>query len=364
MTTEIAAPDLELEELMAQLELETGVAVAASPAPAAKVAPVAAAVVAAVVAPVTTTTSEDDELLAGLDAQPSAAATAQVTMADDGGAALLAELEGTTAAAVVTPVAAAVVAPVVEASALSPEDEIAALEAELAGEAAPVVEIVGTPKTTAPVILEIVQEVHSDEPRGMSFIPGEILVDPEKFAIEPTVQVVPDTTPKPALGALDFFTDPEKFTFDTAISDNDLDRCFIEQNSLRSFYGVAAAKAEKQAARVKIKFEVLEATLYEEHRRLAAEDGEKVTEKSLENKVKSDPRWMRAKMLVVDAACISDINRALVDSLRDRKDMLVQMGADRRDEMKGAARLMAGGGLAQDLRERATSTLKDQMQAQ
>lgn len=371
MTTsaEIGVPDAELEELMAQLEMETGVAVAASPPPVTKPKP-------------SVVLSEEDELLAALDDQPTAAAAATVVVAAD--------------PAPVTANVATVLVPEDEVTALenelngaadearqagvhvTPEDELAALERELAGEPVAVkdpVVAVGTPQVTAVKTLEVVQEVadSSDDERGMSFIPGEVLVDPEtapKPAPKPTAAPVeahsaPGVDPfgPASTGGLQFFTDPSKFTATTSISDNDLDKCMIEQNGLRSFYGTEAARAERQAARIKVKFEILEATLYEEHRRLAAEEGEKVTEKALENRVKSDPRWGKGKLMVIDAAGISDINRALVESLRDRKDMLVQLGADRRDEMKGQARVMGAAGIAQELRDRAMGLVKEQQQS-
>lgn len=470
MTAEIAVPDKELEDLMAQLEMETGVAVAPSPAPVVAAKPSVAL-------------SEDDELLAALGEDPAPAAVsvglfvgqivgvephpasaavgiAQVNIgshtiqvacradrgleigkmvavgtpglvfngievkatdlrgtASDGqifsgkelgiseevknyepqggvvGALLtaeslkslpwednsLAELEAELAAGEATATittettaraeadAALSTAVTGAATTISPEDELAALEAELAGVtlAAPV-EAVGKPTQTAGKVLEIVQETSDSEERGLSFIPGEVLHDPET-APKPVAAIATAETevslnlnPAPGAGGLQFFTDPAKFTVNTRISDTDLDTCLIEQNSLRSTYGVAAAKAEQQAARVKVKFEILEATLYEEQRRLAAEEGEKVTEKALENRVKSDPRWGKGKMLVIDAAGIADVNRALVESLRDRKDMLVQLGADRRDEMKGQARVMANASANAELALRAQNAVKGQ----
>lgn len=74
----------------------------------------------------------------------------------------------------------------------------------------------------------------------------------------------------------------------------------------------------------------------------------------LENRVKSNPIWMKAKLAVIDAQGVSGINKALVESLKDRKDMLVQLGADRRGEMQGAVRTMASKDAAQSERDRAT----------
>lgn len=360
MATEIAVADPELEELMAALEAETGVKVPVSPAPAAKV-------VSAVATPAL---SEEDEMLLALEAdlnpepvvvKADPAATMSVSVTDE----LLAALEEGEPVSVAVKSEPVKIAEGPLTGAVNPDDELAALEAELNGETAPAT----TQAVTAPVTA--VQPL--EEERGLSFIPGEVLVDPEKEIEEPSIGAAgaladaglikdgkPVFDPKTAFAVEDplaggqYYTDPTKFRVETSISDHDLDRCMIEQNGLRSFYGTNAARAEAQAGRMKVKFEVIEAKLYEEERRLAAEDGEKVTEKMLENRVKTNAIWLKAKLAVIDAQGVSDINRALVESLKDRKDMLVQLGADRRGEMQGATRVMAASSHAQSERDRAT----------
>ena len=60
----------------------------------------------------------------------------------------------------------------------------------------------------------------------------------------------------------------------------------------------------------------------------------------LENQVKTDPLWFSGKTKVAEARRNSDILKALVMSLVDRRDMLIQLGADRRDESKGQLRML------------------------
>lgn len=143
--------------------------------------------------------------------------------------------------------------------------------------------------------------------------------------------------PKPA--KLDYFIDPKKFTEETAVNDANLDNCMMQQSSLRAFYGAQAAYAEQQYNRFKTRFDVLEARLYESHRKLLGESGEKVTEKAVENAVRQDPRWRAMKDDLHGAETIASVNRALVMSLVDRRDMLIQMGSDRRAEAQGQMRL-------------------------
>lgn len=154
---------------------------------------------------------------------------------------------------------------------------------------------------------------------------------------------------------LRFGIDVERFQRDTRVTEATLDNCFMEQSSLRAFYGAQAAQAEAQAARAKAKFEVIEATLYDQHRKALAESEGKVTEKMAENAVRKDKRWLAAKNLMIEADTIATINRSMVESLRDRKDMLVQLGADRREGMKGQLRMLAEQNEREALANRATA---------
>jgi len=195
---------------------------------------------------------------------------------------------------------------------------------------------------------------------------AEAAAEPEETAPEPVAaapweesQPEPEPEPKPrrvsvstavyepppvassSIGTLQHYVDVNQFMRDTKVSEATLDSCMIEQNGLRAFYGAQAAQAEAQASRMKSKFEVIEAKLYDEHRKGLVASGEKVTEKMVENAVKVDSRWLRAKNLVIESESIAAINKSMVESLKDRRDMIIQLGADRRDEYKGQARVMA-----------------------
>ena len=139
---------------------------------------------------------------------------------------------------------------------------------------------------------------------------------------------------------LAFDLDVEKFIEDTRVSEIHLDECFQKQSSLRAYYGALAAQYEAQAQKMSTAFEVLEAKLFKKYREEAAASGVKATEKMLENQVKTDPLWFSGKTKVAEARRNSDILKALVMSLVDRRDMLIQLGADRRDESKGQLRML------------------------
>ena len=182
------------------------------------------------------------------------------------------------------------------------------------------------------------------EPQAESYAANIVVEGPATDAVttyeEPTPVVVPKRS---SVGEL--VVDAAAFQAETAINPTNLQDCFMQQSSLRAHYGVLAARAEAFAARAKVRFEVTEAALYDEHRRSLAAAGEKTTEKMVENAVKLDSRWHEAKEKQIYAESLASINRALVSSLVDRREMLSLIAADQRDEMKGQLRASEFDGL-------------------
>lgn len=326
---EVPMNDAELDELMAQLEAETGVApaLAAPPTPKAAVA-----------------------------------VTPEPTPVDDDGAeALLADLEGAlaepdpapveTPIVEVTPVAVAKEEPAVE----DVDAALADLEAELSAAAEEPAIIAEVPMPEPALVVNTGNPLISTV--GDERIPLSIISEAVVVTAPPSDMGAALKSSFAELSSNELFIDPATFRRETAVVETDLDNCMIQQNGLRSHYGALAARSEHFADKQKLKFEIIESKLYEEHRRLAIEEGEKPTEKMIEARLRQDPRWVKAKTALIDANGISSINRALVESLRDRKDMLVQLGADRRNEMQGQTRVM----LQQEQTDRASTLLKEQM---
>ena len=134
--------------------------------------------------------------------------------------------------------------------------------------------------------------------------------------------------------------DVEKFVRDTRISEVDLDKAFLEQSSLRAYYGALAAEYESFANRLETVVEAKEAVLAREIRAQALNENKKLSEKMVEELVRSDPKWIKMKNAVYEAQAQATIAKAFVQSLIDRRDMLIQLGADRRDESKGQLRML------------------------
>jgi hypothetical protein len=338
-TPEIPVPDDELDSLMLELEEATGVP-AAAPAP--KKTPVVAT---------PEPTSDELEGLDELDEAPaSTPVEADLTLSDED--LIVLEEEGTTvvlAAPAPTPLAA----PVADES--NVDDELAALEAEIeSGTVAPPATPPWDEESTEPAETLTMPHPPAEELEPVAPAPAPA---PTKSSIEEE-EVAAIAKAKKAAAALDYYIDVDSFKADMQVTENNLDDCMMQQASLRAFYGARAARAEAQASSIKTRFEVREAKIYDEHRKALVTSGEKVTEKAVENMVKIDPRWIAGKQLVIEAESIAAVAKSCVFALSDRRDMIIQLGADRRDESKGQARIMAAQAERENLANRAVNAAR------
>lgn len=209
------------------------------------------------------------------------------------------------------------------------------------------------PTPDARAVPDFVKKLQKAKPEPVEF---EDVPDLDAIHAAKEAAAVPEVEAPPAkiaVQGLQHYIDVDQFGTDTRVTDATLDSCMIEQNGLRAYYGAQAARAEAQAARMKTRFEVIEATMYEEKRKTFAASGEKTTVQMVDSAVKMDARWLKAKNTVIEAESIAAINKSLVESLRDRASMIMQLSANRRDEFKGQARVMEERDERDELRDRA-----------
>lgn len=271
-------------------------------------------------------------------------ANPEIAIDDDEIAALLDELEQETGSAAI----AAAAKPAVKVA--EPEPEVASEpepEPEPEPEAAPEPE-----PAPAPVKAKAAPKPAPKEEVAPAPAPAD-------FADVADAAELSSDVPQTAAAKLQYFVDVNQFNRDTKLTEATLDGAMMDQSSLRAYYGTLAANAEAQHARLKVRFDVLEAKLYDEIRKSLAAGGEKTTEKMVENGVKLDPRWLKAKNAVIEADTIASINKSLVASLGDRRDMMIQMGADRREGYKGAMRVMEAKNEAENLGARAKAAFQN-----
>jgi hypothetical protein len=161
---------------------------------------------------------------------------------------------------------------------------------------------------------------------------------------------------------LRYFVPAAQWQADTTVKETTLNENMTQQAGLRAFYGVQAAMAEEQHSKLKQRLELTEASLSDYYRRSFLTTGEKVTEKMIESAVRADDKYQKVKSLVIEAESIVNQNKAIVAAMGDRKDMLVQLGADRRNEMQGQLRVMeqqARENVVNDMKANALSAIRN-----
>ena len=139
---------------------------------------------------------------------------------------------------------------------------------------------------------------------------------------------------------VDTIIDYSEFVRDTNIG-TDLDSAFKSQASLFAFYAGKYHKASLQADKFETLMKIAEAKIGKDFRDLSAKEGTKITEKMVEAHVITQPAYIKAKMQYHEARGISDLVKNCLDSLRQRRDMLIQLGANEREERKGDMAMMA-----------------------
>jgi hypothetical protein len=153
------------------------------------------------------------------------------------------------------------------------------------------------------------------------------------------------------------FVDAEKIALDVTFSDLDLTGAMMKQASLFAYYAAQSARANHQVQKFKLLLDVQESKLDKEIREAALEDGgKKITEAMIEKEIKRDARYVKARMNLLEAQQIADLAKDTLEALKQRRDMLVQIGVTMREERKGELYLKgkdAGDANSQALRERA-----------
>jgi hypothetical protein len=146
--------------------------------------------------------------------------------------------------------------------------------------------------------------------------------------------------------------DIEGFKNDVQIDEN-LDKAYKEQAATFAYYATKAFEAQRQAAAKKLMMSITEAKLDRKLREdaiHAAAEGEesdaklkagkgKLTEKQIEQAIARDPAYVAAQIAFNDASAVASMCNNALEALRQRRDMIIGLGASAREEMKGALAL-------------------------
>jgi t-SNARE complex subunit (syntaxin) len=150
-----------------------------------------------------------------------------------------------------------------------------------------------------------------------------------------------DTTFKVDGVTIDRFVDGEKMAEDTNLHDTDLNDAFLNQAGLAAFYNTMAARAEHQAQQMKLRRDVYIAEVSQKFRTQFEDAKPKLTEASLEEKISLEPRVRAWRKVCLECDLIVGELKAVVQAIKDRRDMVIQLGANSREEMKGTLRMTA-----------------------
>lgn len=146
---------------------------------------------------------------------------------------------------------------------------------------------------------------------------------------------------KKKIAVVNTFIKQSKLTEDLAFSEHNLNDAMMNQASLFSYYASTSAKAQLQCDRLKTKLDYINATIDVELREEAAATGTKVTETLLSNKIKLDPRYVKSIAHYNESKAIAAMLKSTTEAFQQRRDMLVQIGKDAREDRLGELRIKA-----------------------
>lgn len=125
----------------------------------------------------------------------------------------------------------------------------------------------------------------------------------------------------------------EEFAEDIKVDLNDLKGEFIKQTAIHSKYGLLYTTSEYEEKMSKLELEVTTASLYLAKREEASEKG-KVTEATIDALVKTTPEYIDAQRKYFSVLKNKAESKIMYDTVNQKKDMLLQLGALTRSEME------------------------------
>lgn len=138
-----------------------------------------------------------------------------------------------------------------------------------------------------------------------------------------------------AKGPLKTFIDPDALQRDLHFTENSISTAMIRQAALFAHYSTLSAQAKFQYDRCKQSVELYQANLDQQLRDDLTTAGTKFTEKVIEAMVLKDSGYQAAITRMHEAKAIASMVDTAADSFRHKKDMLIQVGADLRQQKQG-----------------------------
>lgn len=140
---------------------------------------------------------------------------------------------------------------------------------------------------------------------------------------------------------------------DLSINEVDLDGEMTQQASLYGYYASLYAMAQLKADKAKTRVDVVRGKCYRLHRNRIISKGDKPTEPQIEAAVLIDETYISAQDLYAERRMQAQFAKDAMEALKHKRDMLVQMGVARREELKGETFIKKKERESEELRERA-----------
>ena len=118
------------------------------------------------------------------------------------------------------------------------------------------------------------------------------------------------------------------------IDESDVNKTMVEHSALFAFFGAVLAHAKRIQDMLSTKLEMNEAKHKELRRVQLTGKGQKVTESHLNSYVLVVPELIEMREELLDAQQKYNLAKNITNSMDHQKDMLVQLSANRRAEVK------------------------------
>jgi len=150
-----------------------------------------------------------------------------------------------------------------------------------------------------------------------------------------------DKVPVREANPLKDYVDIDQLKADVEFNPNDLDNAVASHASMFVHYANMARLAQRQYEKMKNAFAILESRLGQHYRDLLVAEAvsKKPTEAQIKEAIITDRRWMAGANRLSDAHAIWSLARDAKAAFEQRKDMIIQLSVDRREERKGQLRV-------------------------
>lgn len=136
------------------------------------------------------------------------------------------------------------------------------------------------------------------------------------------------------------FIEPAQLRTDLEVDERDISLSMMRQSGLFAYYSTLAAQAQRQLDQMEQLEEIIAARLDKKARDNALSSGSKITEAQVKAFVALEPKAIAIRRAVNEARMVASICKSAADSFRHRRDMLIQLSFNGREERKGELRMM------------------------